>query len=72
MLEIPVLGMIPEDIKAQNALKQKNALVLEYPHSPPARAYKEIAANLAQIAYDSKKDKEKFLEKLKNRFKKSY
>ncbi len=71
MLEIPVLGMIPEDLIMQKALKEKDAVVHVYPKSRPSKAYKEIAARLIDEIYDSDKDKEKFLERLfkKLRFK---
>lgn len=64
MLEVPVLGMIPEDILIQDSLRKKNPLVYVYPKSKSARAYKEIAARLLDEEYDSDKDKEGFFEKL--------
>lgn len=56
MLEVPVLGMVPEDACAQEALNYKNALVNTHPNSKPARAYKEIAARILEVNYDSNKD----------------
>ncbi|MCA9487883.1 MAG: cell division ATPase MinD [Nanoarchaeota archaeon] len=56
MLEAPVLGSIPEDKCAQEALSLKNALVHTHPRSKPARAYKEIAAKILEVDYDSSKD----------------
>jgi septum site-determining protein MinD len=61
MLEIPILGMIPEDEYIRKALSRKDAVVHTYPKSKPSRAYKEIAAKLLGIAYDSEKDKERLL-----------
>lgn len=46
MLELPILGVIPDDNRVKQALVAKNALVDEYPHSKSARAYKRIAAHL--------------------------
>ena len=46
MLELPIIGVVPEDKKVQSALSVKNALVCEYPHSKAAREYKKIAAFL--------------------------
>ena len=46
--------------KAQNA---KDAVVHTHPKGLPARAYKEIAARLLNIDYDSDAEREKFLEK---------
>ena len=68
MLEIPILGMIPEDILVQDALRKKNPLVWVHPKSKSARAYKEIAAGILEIEYDSDKDKETFFERFKRFF----
>ena len=57
MLEVPILGSIPEDPVAQEALNLKDALVHTHPKSPSARAYKEIAARLIEIEYNSNKDR---------------
>jgi len=64
MLEIPILGMIPEDIHISKALNLRNAVVNSYPKSKPSRAYKEIAARILDIEYDSNKDKEKLFARL--------
>ncbi|MDP3966532.1 MAG: cell division ATPase MinD [archaeon] len=68
MLEIPVLGMIPEDILIQDALKNKKPIVYLHPKSKPARAYKEIAARLVDEEYDSDTDKETLFERFKRFF----
>lgn len=70
MLEAPILGMVPEDIKIQEALNLKDAIVHTHPKSKPSRAYKEIAARLSGVYYDSNADKEKILEKIKRILKK--
>jgi len=68
MLEVPILGMVPEDLDMQRALNQKDAVVHTHPKSKSARAYKEIAAQLIDEIYDSDKDKDgvfrKFFKKL--------
>lgn len=64
MLEVPILGMIPEDIHVSRALNSKNAVVHSYPKSKSSRAYKEIAARILDIEYDSNKDKEKVFARL--------
>lgn len=64
MLEIPVLGMVPEDIAVQKSLSLKNAVVHTHPKSGAARAYKEIAAKILNVDYDSKKDKPSFWERI--------
>jgi len=61
MLEIPILGMVPEDLAVQESINKKDAVVNIYPKSDAARAYKEIAAKLLNINYDSKKDREKMI-----------
>jgi len=66
MLEVPILGMIPEDLNVQRALNYKDAVVHTHPKSNSSRAYKEIAAKLVDELYDSDKDKErKFIKFLK-------
>lgn len=64
MLEIPIIGMIPEDIFVQKSLSLKDAVVHTYPKSKAARAYKEIAARLLDVEYDSDKDRERILERI--------
>jgi len=64
MLEIPVLGMVPEDILIQDALRKKNPLVYVHPKSKPSRAYKEIAARILNVEYDSDKDKPTIWERI--------
>ncbi|MEX2017393.1 MAG: cell division ATPase MinD [Candidatus Pacearchaeota archaeon] len=70
MLEIPILGMVPEDLMVQEALALKDAIVHTHPRSKPARAYKEIAARLMGIQYDSEEDKEKLMDKIDKLLKK--
>lgn len=74
MLDSEILGMVPYDLHVPHSLNLRNAVVHTHPKSPSARAYKEIAARLLNVPYDSKKDAEGFLEKifktlrLKNRY----
>lgn len=46
MLELPILGVIPEDENMQTALVMKDALIHTHPRSKAARAYKRIAAKM--------------------------
>jgi septum site-determining protein MinD len=62
MLDVPILGMIPEHRSIKEALSMKDAVVHTHPKSLPARAYKEIAARILNIDYDSEADKEKIFE----------
>lgn len=64
MLEVPVIGMVPEDLSVKEALNQKDAIVHIFPKSKPARAYKEIAAQLLGVEYDSKEDAPSFWERI--------
>ncbi|MEK6893000.1 MAG: cell division ATPase MinD [Nanoarchaeota archaeon] len=47
MLELPILGVVPEDRNMQAALVMKDALVHTHPKSKAARAYRGIAARVA-------------------------
>ncbi|HKL24430.1 MAG TPA: cell division ATPase MinD [Candidatus Nanoarchaeia archaeon] len=64
MLEVPVMGMIPEDITIKKAVNEKNSVIHTHPRSKPARAYKEIAARLFDIEYDSRKERPSFLKRI--------
>ena len=68
MLEVPILGMIPEDDDVRKSINMKKAVVHSHPKSNAARAYKEIAAKILNVPYDSDKDKEKFLERVSRWF----
>ncbi len=46
MLELPILGAIPEDDRFQSSLAMKDALVHTFPKSKAAREYRKIAAKL--------------------------
>jgi septum site-determining protein MinD len=62
MLELPILGVIPEDKKAQAALSMKEALIHAYPKSKAAKAYKRIAARL--IGNEDYKEKSGFFSRV--------
>ena len=68
MLEIPILGMIPDDISISEALNYKDAVVHTHPKSMSSRAYKEIASNLLGVDYNSDKDKESIIRRIMNKF----
>lgn len=46
MLELPLLGVIPEDKNIQKALALKNAIIYTHPRSKASRAYKKIAKRI--------------------------
>jgi len=68
MLEVPILGMIPEDINVQKSINIKDAVVCIYPKSKASRAYKEIAARILDLDYNSKKDRENIFKRIANTF----
>jgi len=46
MLEVPLLGVVPEDLAVEASLNRKNSVVHTHPRSKAARAYQDIAAKL--------------------------
>ncbi len=68
MLETPVLGMVPEDEAVKRSINEKNAVMYTAPKSKASRAYKEIAAKILELNYDSDRDKETFIERLRKFF----
>jgi len=60
MLELPILGVVPEDKYMQTALVMKNAIVHTHPKSKSAKAYREIAARI--IGNGNYKEKAGFFE----------
>ena len=64
MLEVPVLGMVPEDLDIQRSLSMKDAVVHTHPKSKSARAYKEIASKILGVEYDSDQDKDSVMNKV--------
>ena len=68
MLEVPILGMVPEDLIIKESQNLKDAVIHTHPKSKPARAYKEIAAKIIEIEYDSKKDAPSIWEKVFKRY----
>jgi len=51
MLELPILGVIPEDKRFQQSLVMKDALVHTFPKCRAAHEYKKIAAKLTGEKY---------------------
>ncbi len=54
MLEVPILGVIPEEFAVRESLAMKNPVVNTHPKSRSAEKYKEIAAKLASRDYKAK------------------
>ena len=51
MLELPILGVIPEDKSVRKSHILKNAVVHTHPKSKASRAYREVAAKLIGRPY---------------------
>ncbi len=62
MLELPILGVIPEDKNMQSALVMKDALIHTHPRSKAARAYRQIAARI--IGHNAYKEDYTLLERI--------
>ena len=62
MLELPILGVIPEDKRVQQSLVMKDALVHTFPKCKASIEYKRIAAKLAGI--NGYKEKSSFFGRL--------
>ena len=54
MLDLPILGVVPEDANMQRALVQKDAIFHTHPRSKASLAYKKIAAKVAGVNYKEK------------------
>lgn len=66
MLELPILGVVPEDTAAQSALVLKDALVHTHPKCRAAKAYRRIAAKLSGVP--NYRDEYSFWDKLLRRY----
>ena len=64
ILETQILGMIQEEVAVRESINLKDAVVHTHPSSKSARAYKEIAAQILEIEYDSDKDKPSFWKRI--------
>jgi septum site-determining protein MinD len=66
VLGVRVIDMIPEDTNVRRAAAYKTPVVLKYPTSEAARAFRRIAADLAGYEYaeESEKVREGFIERL--------
>lgn len=51
MLDVPVLGVVPEDKKVLASLRHKDAVIHMFPYTKSALAYKKIAAKIAGVNY---------------------
>ena len=65
MLELPILGVVPEDKNMQKALLMKDAIIHTHPKSRAAKAYREIAARI--IGNGSYREKMSFFDYLMGR-----
>jgi septum formation inhibitor-activating ATPase MinD len=51
MLELPILGIVPEDKNMSIAMVRKDAIMHTHPNSKAAKSYRAIAAKIAGIQY---------------------
>ena len=58
MLEVPILGVVPEDDCVKESQRMKNAVIHTHPKSKAARAYRKISRRILGPEY-MKKDKKK-------------
>ena len=62
LLEIPLIGVVPEDKRVKESHYMKNAVVLTHPRSKAAREYKKIAARICGKEVPQDTLYEKFLD----------
>jgi len=55
MLELPIIGVVPEDEEVSNALADRNAVFITAPKSKAAKSYRAIAAKLLDIDIEEEK-----------------
>ncbi len=69
MLELPILGVVPEDDKIQESLSLRNAVIHTHPRSKSARSYKQIAAKIVgrKASVENESLWERILENLRGR-----
>jgi septum site-determining protein MinD len=59
MLEVPILGIIPEDDSVKESQRMKNAVIHTHPKSKASKAYRKIAQRI--VAQDLSKDERRKL-----------
>jgi septum site-determining protein MinD len=64
MLEVPILGVVPEEFAVRESLAMKNPVVHTHPKSRSSEKYKEIAAKLVGRDYKAKSHKKGFWSKI--------
>lgn len=64
MLEVPILGVVPEEFAVRESLAMKNPVIHTHPKSRSAEKYKEIAAKLVGRDYKAKNHKKSWLARL--------
>lgn len=68
MLEVPIIGVIPEDRSVKEAVVKRDAVVHTHPRSRASKRYNEIARKIAGVEKDVKKTSESFWKRLKKVF----
>ena len=52
MLDLNILGVVPDDKHVLASLRNKDAVLHSYPNSKSSRVYKKIAAKVANVSYE--------------------
>ncbi|MBM3247745.1 septum site-determining protein MinD [Candidatus Pacearchaeota archaeon] len=68
MLEVPIIGVIPEDDSVKESHRMKNAVIVTHPKSKAARAYKVTARRILNPEEAKEKNKERQVKEKKKGF----
>jgi len=61
MLEVPIIGIVPEDKAVKQSLTKRDTVVHTHPRSKAARKYNEIAVKILGNNYEKKLKNKNFL-----------
>ncbi len=70
MLEIPILGIVPEDDAVKESQRMKNAVIITHPKSHSAIAYRKITRRILGPEYMEEGEKEKHVSFFRKLFRK--
>lgn len=68
MLEVPVIGIIPEDKSVKEAVTRRDAVTHTHPRSKASKKYREIAGKILGKESRKRKEKKGFLAGIMERF----
>ncbi len=64
MIELPVIGEVPEDKAVKSALYEKKPVIHHAPFSKAGKGYKKVAEKIAEERYESLLDEEALIHKV--------